>query len=1150
MDGLSTSRWCLIVLTACLPLISQSQVAIKPGKIDPAQVSGSVVTEYKGRTVAANLPAQTRTRQGQNVPINPNSELAPSKPAQAAAQSQGNDELAKRFFQAGVMQGLLDRPDLLRGFTNIMHAPDGATYKHEIGALSDRRQEEADARHRTTVTLEFGLPLNGETGQNLKSSSEILGSKEAQYQLAQRRSRDSNQMRAEMSTDQGNQNLKDVTGYVTDIAYRKKYGLPLTEREKEVCEYLDAARGESNFIPKTAGSAEAIMNGSPDLANMVQRAGLTIPEIRDVLSGRKTLAEIDEPKVEKNGGSFIVKITKNTLIENKIITPPGPQPSETQKIGNTIANVDQALGSYADIKAHKDSRDLQNVRKWEKQVDGALANPNVTAAQRKDLSTTRENLQKAQETEEKRLRLEQFESQMGDARATVGAATAVGGLIFANSPDFQRASQGAGAILNLSDGIGRMAINGFTDPTGMASVASGISILTTLMGPKGESADDVMIGMLKEILKTQQEILRQLGDLNHKADISDKKLDYIIGRLDNLDNTLRNNFSEVHDTLAWYAHESEKRNRANTVAILKRSDFSPAQTDIEELNSSSEATPGINKFRDCIAAPSVCTEGAENYFDRLNRDRITLRDAIATELIEDPYYIESSIYQKDERNYSPHFEADLEKKIGDPIEDRAGQIPSCASFLNTYQKIGGSLTYAPLDIVLQQKMSPYYLTAKAIPLYVDLVTHFPATYVSGVKDDLVTLEKEVAKIKDASDEMRSHADHVRMAFAFNAYILVAEADGKLDKLASRAHIAANAVESLDDTTADYTQHYKNFRNVYSPFDPYDPPVEVGQEAQRYRGYDTLYPDTDEKGELFYSSGFLSGEDFTEQGVMFSRLSDKQMRDYVHALTDAKFADLGTGVGAFSLFAHEVGDPIKLMLNEDRLVVFNLDRTDEILPTDATSAVREQTGLTDKSTYPIRHNTDQWLNTDVRKHPADARKFIQTLDSKDNTPDFISKQRGPWENLLVNYIKQQQMKVVKDFADEVNESPPTHDKNFTDQRKRFVQSRLALDDFLRGGYGECLDAEPALKPLRTILESATRVAQDFRDMAKASDVNKLIDLQIDAVSKILEIEKTPIPQIDPKQYTSGCHLGWGDIEGAEKALTRARDYVDVQLVRSY
>lgn len=1094
--------------------------------------------------------SEIRLAQNQSsVPINPNKELVPTPtpaPSLAASSGQSGDqeELTKRLFTAGMVQGFNDRPDVFQGFVHLIHSGSRQTFVDEKNALTDRRQEEEDAHDHVNITLKNGLPLNGETGQNLEFSYSLASSQEELYELEQSRSRDRNNMLRDMSTDQGNREVQDVARYVADIAYKEKSGAQLTENERLVKQYYDlvVVRGESKYIPKSAGTVDALLNGSPDAQNMLAKAKLDIPELQSVLSGQKTLEELDRPTRDKVQ-SFIINNFQQILQlhVSGAKNPQAPAP--------TAADIGRSLTDYTNIRDRLDSPELQKIKGWEERAEKALTDPKTNPQDAEAWKKVRKSLQEAEDTEQKRLHLERYEGQVGETRSKLGAVTAVGNLFFKDSPEFQRFSQFSTATLSIYEGLGRMSINGFTDPQGIASVASGIGVLTSLMGPKGKTADEVIIDMLKEIIQTQREILGELRELNAKADIIDKKLDYITNKLSDLDNTLRYNFTEFRETLAWYAHEDELRNRQNTLAILNQANFSGIRTHIEELDGSPGATPEVRKYRGCIANPSACSPEASAHFELLNQDRIALRRTALEQLVATPYYDDKdSIYDRDKNGDQRYSEENLRNKIAGTIEDRAGQIPSAASFLGNHLNVGMTSNYVPPQDILQQKISPYYLTEKVVPLYADLVTHFPATFaMDDIRRDLPQLEAEVAKSKAASEEMRVHADHARMVFAFNAYVLAAQTEAKIDKLAAEYKVPDNGIDvpghvSESETVGDGLEKAATFFPSMPPF-----PMDQRSYVQGGLGYIYLAPSTKDNGTIEYVPGDVHDldEKVIEAGVMFGGFNHEEIRKYLSALNDDLFARLGTAVGAFYLDSVDVSHTDLVLRTNGDFLRFNWVRSERLVPTaEGGHAFLSQVGLAEKAAYPVRQVTDEWIWAPIKENPY-KRYVTKQLGTKDNTQEFVSKERKPWEELLALYIEGQQAMLAQAFAKEVNSvaTPGTQQsKDYILQRKLVVQSRLVLEDFFQGGYGECLNSEPALQPLRVILKRAADIDQNFHDMQTVSDSNTLIKLQEDAMQEILEIERTGIPEVDPSKYVSGCRMGWGDVKGAEQALLRVENYV--------
>lgn len=250
---------------------------------------------------AGTIHAQSQV--GQIVPSRPNPDRGPSisdsPPASVTGSSKDQDELARRLHQAGLKQGLLNSPYLYRALADVMSAPNERTISEAQRSLAERKLAEERARNAGTLALEIGTPLSGITGGSLKGSVDIASKEKAQHALLEDRAREREQLLTEISTPQGNARFNEITRYVTDLLYDRKQGKALTQDQNNILDFYNkTVKREEVSIPRNPGDAATLLNGSQDVGNLLTKAGYTTSEVRDVMNGRKTLEQINNPKAK------------------------------------------------------------------------------------------------------------------------------------------------------------------------------------------------------------------------------------------------------------------------------------------------------------------------------------------------------------------------------------------------------------------------------------------------------------------------------------------------------------------------------------------------------------------------------------------------------------------------------------------------------------------------------------------------------------------------------------------------------------------------------------------------------------------------------------------------------------------------------------
>jgi hypothetical protein len=377
-------------------------------------------------------------------------------------------------------------------------------------------------------------------------------------------------MLADMATDDGDAQLNRVTRDLTDLSYGASQGKPLTDDQKVVLDFYDTTiKPESQNFPVAAANLGAFLDTSKNLPDILSQAGYTPSEVRDVLNGTKSLDQIDNPTAQQN-------LTQT--VQSRVTT-----------------QILQTTNVY-EFRMENKNPDLATIHASMKKVDILLADK--TNPYRARLTEYRQNL----EATEKALEVEQLETAVKNARDYGSAITAVASLV-GKSPDLQNAAKAYNAGLDVYSAVGRMLINGALDPSGISAIASGIGIVANLIGPKGPSADERMIGMLSDILKTQREIIQQLKSIEGKVDLLDHKLDSILAQLANIDETVRVGIVDLKNTMLTLARQQEEQNRINTETILNKLNFTDAETDLKKIND-------FAYYRQCIAAPKTqCSEG-------------------------------------------------------------------------------------------------------------------------------------------------------------------------------------------------------------------------------------------------------------------------------------------------------------------------------------------------------------------------------------------------------------------------------------------------------------------------------------------------------------------------------------------------------------
>lgn len=770
-------------------------------------------------------------------------------------------------------------------------------------------------------------------------------------------------------------------------------------------------------------------------------------------------------------------------------------------------------------------------------MDKALNDPaaTFTPSQRRSLEDYRETLVNA----ERNTLLDAHNKNVVAVQNYRKAISSVAALALKGSPEIETVSKSFDAGINILDGVGRMSINGALDPTGISAIAGGVAVMASLIGPQAPSATDIIIGMLKTILENQKKMIEQLKSIEQKVDVLDDKLNYVIAKLDAMDDTLRYNFLEFQGTLARYALDDERRSRESTMAILEQVTLREARDDLEELTDPSvNVTPAIKQYRRCMAASNACSTTATTFFAAMERHIREVRRATEERLVAPPYY--------EVQNLDSYDEAQLRARIADVATGyeifQPGWLSSEAVFLNRYLDIGMSKSYSPTSQVLSvqpqpnTKANPYLLTASYIPLYTDLVTHLPATY-SGTGHIVSGLNMFRGKLDDVraqAQEMRIQADHARMAFVYNGYFLAVRAQRKLDRLAASNNLSENILDLLGQMG---TTHWfdEQIGKLTSVFPRAAPPVDARLQINLadhppglFNGsYYRLHPQA-----AGANPGYVDA-----MGVLFSGVHDSSLYTYFSTMSDEEFVKIGTTIGAFKLkdepnpYREPGCTPRTSRCWVKRVTWYDVDVTDGANVT----LKNHQIDLNAGSPYRVTRIVTYW-DPGENQHTPDSQ--LTWLDAR---PGGDQEKRSSWQKLLVAFVRDKQQEILRSFVGEISQSAPNKDDIFTKRRAELARAYLVLDTFYKGGYGECLEIEPGLKPLRDILEFSKAVDADYAGMTKARDLDEVVIPQINAATNLLEIAQTPIPDIPEDEYQSGCRLGWGSISAAKAALDRADRY---------
>ncbi|MET4317911.1 hypothetical protein [Bradyrhizobium sp. RT5a] len=1033
-----------------------------------------------------------------------------------------DEELAKKLYQARVEQAFLEKPHLYESMRRVAGSPSPAMVEVERSALDKRKQEEIDARNSPTVSVQYGTPMADISGLKLQTTIDYQNKDMALHAQQERRARENDRVLTDISSERGVQQFKSLAQKITNLEYRQKAGDKLTESEKLQLQHFDSSiKSNSDRIPKTAGSAAALVAADPSLGQTLERAGYAPSDIRQVLSGTKTLKDIDNPQAANNLALILNKYTVSQTVTAKTAVQI-LQSKESQKTPEL---------DLLNRRLIETENRLRETAKLPKADIGAL-------------TRVRDGIKE----KIREVRLEEHEAEVKKNREYGDAAFSVAAL-FTKSPDVQKAWQGYTASTNIYNAVGRALINGAIDPTGISAIAGGIGTLTALFGSH-DDANAAVMGMLKEILENQRKILEQLKAIDAKIDTINQKLNQIISSLEEGKALTQAGVAEIQATLARYAATAEDIARTNAIVGLEQKTIDESKVDLAFLDSSARRS----EYERCLSIGECTNLDVLATIDTLEKDAIRVKYAALLSLGRDPYYRPVNV------NELPI--ADLQVQRGTDVAKRNGHLASAQEFLNSKITEGSIFSRGNPEILAGQPPADS-LTSVFIPTYVDLITHLPAT--GNRKADIVDLRRKLESLGLATREMRKNTHLAKEVFTNAAIGLLLRLNQQLYNLAAESNfeeIVTREPKSYFDQYPPAIEGYvKGLSNWLPKEELFGPSLymsrivdlQVTLEAMAGRQdlpvYYQMSPPVPHGSDWYVTQKQEVPDKIdpkkshtittTKKGLRFAGYSLEEVRDFIHNLKEGQFARFGEEVGAFKVTHEEIKKGLEAANTQGIMTKAYVTNTLAIEPSDKAIEYLVQNrkvGPAGESSYAIGQLVRFWQFTYGGKVP-------EWYGAKFSLPNADTGNRKAWENLLVSYVQYTQNKIFTEFKSRIQEGVSTSntDRQFQSLLRDTVRSALVLDTFLHAGAGECLDIMAEFRGARQVLTLSRNIADRATGIEKAFNLQELFEAEVDIIRLIEKIKAISLPDMERLEYSASCKLGWGDIDQARQELDRAIAY---------
>lgn len=530
-----------------------------------------------------------------------------------------------------------------------------------------------------------------------------------------------------------------------DLMYAAKGGEDVGVNRYLVDFVDDTIKKHSTSFPE-AGTYDQLMAQTPGAADVLARLNLSTDDIRKIRNRELT---VDEALAGKNLSREKVEETINLVFQQ-----------QTNIVAVTL-NMAQ--------KKDKTPRDqkVASLKEAIQKRDEALADKvDKSDAQIKQLQEQRDEL----DAEKVKLELEEHAEISNTARAYNSATTSVATLLLGDSEEIQDVSTAVNAGIDLYESVGAMIITGALDPTGIATAANAINMVSSVFGRK---KSDPNVKLLRQILANQKIMLEKLTSIETKVDVLLEKTNEIIGKLDAMRIQIDQGFTQTLETV----------NAIDRKALLRDQTFAQQALIRDEEGLIGDA---LKPFREKTGFPyesaveciidKKCNASAAEQFNKIYGTSGTLRAHAVRSLREDDAFVKIEDFRSSDLSA-------LREDHSKQPEQMLGKLSSMAVWINEDIASSGGSNNAPLNTGIYKRVPhPYYLTNFYIPQYVDLVTHLPENYkATGETPDGRDLIRALDDVKRPAIEARRavplaidiyKARYKTMLDAVNEYIAI------------------------------------------------------------------------------------------------------------------------------------------------------------------------------------------------------------------------------------------------------------------------------------------------------------------------------------------------------------------------------------------
>lgn len=723
--------------------------------------------------------------------------------------------------------------------------------------------------------------------------------------------------------------------------------------------------------------------------------------------------------------------------------------------------------------------------------------------------------------DEKKLRLENLRQRVETMHSYGMMADSIGELT--GSEDMRRAAKAFNAGLSIYSAAASMAIAGALDPTGISAIAGGLSILNSMMTPQGPSADEIMIGMLSQILEQQKKILEDLRKLDVKIDLLDQKLDILTDMVVQLQQFNQDAFNKNYDALVEgqitrdnLSREDLANIEANIIGHRSRAKLATLTETGGNPNYATCLTINQNKGKDTKKPPAKCTPEAERFFADFSISAKEFLASFAYGQLAGAPYVRL-------RDIATTPAAALKANGDTSVEMRVGELESAARIVNAF--VPQSLATKGRMVNVERVSglaNPYYLMHVYGTLYVDMVGHFPKHEIwQATVNDLNRVAGEVDKLDQASAEARGHVQEEIAAMMASAFNALKASQVRLD--AVTAGLLTIGETGLKDADM------------------------AGTFNARLQDIDALPTNTDIADWVAVSkSTAVSGKE-----LLFPLLTDQELDAKIRKLSPDQLEKLAVTMGlgridnraiAGSLPPWKTGRrPIRQPVDGDCTPtymdgnqVYTLQRV--LVPADVTvqlpglivSQARQDHHVKQSDHCGAKSNFEDAPNPNIAALPNVAQPNEQTA----------------WQNYLITKIMQRRTDAANRFNASVN---AIKDNGWEDAYQTFAKSKYAANLLLEVGFGDGLRYSPKLQALRDIQKSAAAIEtelnaiRDAKDLASAFRAEKNLAAQL---KKMAESKKQLPADVPTEDET--VEFGFRGTKEFKSYIDSTRSYLQKRL----